>query len=611
MSKLYKIKFIKNTEKCIIGEIVSASKKSAESYVKNGYAKYVEIPKKKKETPNRIGPKDLTEKDWKENTKLTKEFRDKKNKEEPQNPFTKKLNKLEHESEFEGLKTYVFAQLLDKKRRDATETIVQYIKKNEHIYTTRDDEKSEVWIYKEGIYISQGKTFVRELCRIILNEAYTTQICNEVIAKIEADTYVGAEEFFSVKYLNKIVVENGILDLKTKRLTEFTHKKIFFNKLPVIYDPKAECVSINKHFEEVLEHKDDLHVMFELFGYLLYKEYKIEKAFIFSGSGRNGKSKTIELMKRFIGADSVVSISLQDIENDPYCISELMNKMANLAGDISNKSLKDTSSFKGLTGRDYISANRKFKTRVSFQNFAKMIFSANELPITYDKTPAFWNRWLIINFPYTFVSEKEYVFKGENEKVMCKVADKDIVEKITTKEELSGLLNKALEGLQKLLKQGDFSYSKTTEQVKEMWIRKSDSFAGFLMDCVKEDFDSVLTKEELRRAYNQYCKEFKLKICNDKHIKNELEITYGAYEDRKLIENKQIRLWKGITFKPKISQGRRKRHGFYTIGKLSNSLLSKNTPANLSTLSNFECNNCGVKSNNLTVEGLCPTCSEK
>jgi len=37
--------------------------------------------------------------------------------------------------------------------------------------------------------------------------------------------------------------------------------------------------------------------MFELFGFLLYKNYFIEKGVMFIGDGRNGKGKTINLMK--------------------------------------------------------------------------------------------------------------------------------------------------------------------------------------------------------------------------------------------------------------------------------------------------------------------------
>jgi len=48
MVKLYKIKFIKDTELKNVGDISNTSKSSAENAVKNGYAEYVEEPNKEK-----------------------------------------------------------------------------------------------------------------------------------------------------------------------------------------------------------------------------------------------------------------------------------------------------------------------------------------------------------------------------------------------------------------------------------------------------------------------------------------------------------------------------------------------------------------------------------
>jgi phage/plasmid-associated DNA primase len=41
----------------------------------------------------------------------------------------------------------------------------------------------------------------------------------------------------------------------------------------------------------------DLEVFYELVGYCLWKDYQIEKAVMMVGGGRNGKGKTIEMIK--------------------------------------------------------------------------------------------------------------------------------------------------------------------------------------------------------------------------------------------------------------------------------------------------------------------------
>lgn len=486
--------------------------------------------------------------------------------------------------EREELIRSVLASLAMKRPREATELIVDEILSKNKIYSTRDDEKSEMWIYQEGVYIPQAKTFIREFSRSILGNAYNSHLGNEVITKIEADTYVDPKGFFENNILDEICVKNGILNLKTRELTPFTEDKIFFNKHPIDYDPKKDCPAIKKHLMAVLKNKEDLPVMEELIGYLLWKEYTIEKAFMFCGDGRNGKGKTLELMKRFLGAENCVNIPLQQFENDPWALGDLFGKLANLAGDLDKRALYKTGAFKNLTGRDLISASRKFLSRVHFENYAKMIFCANDLPVTYDTTPAFWNRWVLLEFPYKFLSQKELDQLPDEEKKNCKLADPEIIEKITTDEELSGLLNMALEGLDRLLKQKDFSYSKSVSDVKEMWVRKSDSFSAFLMDCIEENFESKITKQELRKAYSIYCREHKITMSGDKTIKQILTTTYAVSEDRTRSEGKDLTFWNGIAFKNDM--GDMGDMGFSTYRQKNYSYSTQKTIGNHGTLGN-------------------------
>ena len=443
----------------------------------------------------------------------------------------------------------VLTNLALKKPRKATELIVQKILSEKKIYTIRDDEKTEMWIYNEGIYIPQAKTFIKEFSRLVLGKTYNSHLGNEIIAKIEVDTYIDSKEFFNNINLEEIAVENGILNIFTKKLRPFNQRDIFFNKIPITYNPKAKCPAIETHFKTVLKNEEDVPVIEELFGYLLFKEYRIEKAFMMCGSGRNGKGKTLELMKRFLGVENCANIPIQQFESDPYSVGELFNKMANLSGDIDKRALKHTGIFKNLTGRDLISANRKFLPRVNFVNFAKLIFCSNELPITYDLTPAFWNRWVTLEFPYTFVSQKEYNKLEEQEKKDYKIADPDIIDKIATPEELSGLLNVALEGLKRLMKQKDFSYSKSVAEVKDFWIRKSNSLMAFCMDCIEEDYDGKITKQEFRKGYSTYCRNNRISMQGDKAIKYFLTTNYAVGEERDQTGGKQISYWAGIKYK--------------------------------------------------------------
>jgi putative DNA primase/helicase len=263
-----------------------------------------------------------------------------------------------------------------------------------------------------------------------------------------------------------------------------------------------------------------------------------------TGGGRNGKSKTIDLMKRFVGIDNCSSVPLQQLETDLYSASELFNKLANLPGDLDSKALEHTGMFKTLTGRDLIAAPRKYLNRVKFINFAKMIFACNQLPKTKDTSIAFWNRWILFEFPYTFLSEQEYNETKIEDRDLIKLRDTNIIDKLSSPDELSGLLNRSLDGLDRLFSNKDFSNSQGVQEIKDLWIRKSDSFLAYCLDHL-EEADTRIEKKVLRKAYGKYCKLHKIKPMGDKIMRETLFENFAVSEERTSTEY----FWEGIKFK--------------------------------------------------------------
>jgi len=307
-----------------------------------------------------------------------------------------------NETEKINLSEDVMQKLLKKERDLATELMVNHITSLRNIYSTRNNERSEMWVYKEGIYIREARTYINEICREILHAAYTTQFSNAVADKIEADTYVDDQDFFKTENIEEIPVNNGILNLKTRQLTPFTPTKIFFSKLPMDYNPEATCENISKHFNEVLSSQQDVKVLEEVFGSILLKDYRIEKAIMMLGDGRNGKGKTHSIMKAFVGqAYSVVA--LKNMKEDNFRVIDMHRQLVNLSGELSSMSLKETGCLKMLIGRDPINADRKHLNGITFVNHATIIFAANELPRVYDNTAGFWDKWVLLDFPYKFI----------------------------------------------------------------------------------------------------------------------------------------------------------------------------------------------------------------
>lgn len=450
------------------------------------------------------------------------------------------------------LQKHLIVSISNKDNNQTSELVSNFVLKHNYIYTTKDDKASEIWFYNEGVYIPNGKCEIKELTRKLVGSFLTTHLLNQIILKIETDTYIESEEFFKQNTENKaeIPVRNGILNVIEKKLYPFTHEKIFFNKLPVIFNPDAKCDKIEEFLNTVLASEEDKTVFYEIAGFSLYKEYFLEKAIMFIGAGRNGKSKVISLLENLLGKENCEGLCLSSLTPENFSVSDLFGKLLNSAGDLSQVALKETGFFKSLTGRDKISAKRKFLNNIIFYNYAKMVFSCNKLPKVYDDSDGFWDRWLLIDFPWKFEPQSVYNKLSDEEKSKTKIQDPYIIEKIVSEKQLSGLLNQALEGLGRIYKNKEFSSTKTTKEIKEKWIRQSDSFTAFCMDFLEEDYDNYIIKKDLRKMYNKYCKKHRVQSQSDMVIKLRLQSMFGVGEEYKNdVKGVQQYSWSGIKLK--------------------------------------------------------------
>lgn len=365
-----------------------------------------------------------------------------------------------------------------------------------HFATMSDNETIYRWM--GGNYISGGETLIKELSEYYLKEKTRITYLNETLSYIKYRTVVDRKQMDGQPGIINML--NGSYDYVNNEFGEHDPTDLSMSQIPIEYNEEMDCPEIKKFVNQIVA-PEDVSIIQELFGYCLYKRYHIHKAFMFHGEGSNGKSTLINLLITFLGKENVASRPLQELCNDKFAKSDLYGKLANCYADLSSESMKFTGPFKLLTGEDMIHAEEKFKKGFKFINHAKLIFSCNQLPKVYDNSDAYFRRWIIINFPNTFSQDDES-------------ADKELLERLTAEQELSGLFNWALEGLGRLLGQGHFSYSPTTDQIRDQYERMSDSLSAFVMDRLTPDPVGTISKEELYKSYVQYCADYRLPCKN-------------------------------------------------------------------------------------------------
>jgi len=385
----------------------------------------------------------------------------------------------------------------NKEKKGARAMVAEYLLEEREILTHRKTE--DIYVYRNGVYHLGGEQVVKELCQETMGPLTTTYDIKEITETIKRCTFISEEEFEKPK--TKISVLNGILDLKKMKKEPHTPDFITRIQLPVEYDPDATCPKFMKFLSEIVP-SGEIPVIQEFVGYCLWKETPFHRYFVLIGEGRNGKSTLLDSIMALLGEKNVCNVSLQDITNSRFGAARLVGKLANIYPDLGTRALNSTGKLKSMVAGDRMHVEKKFKDGMDYTNYAKLIFSANRLPKSPDDSTAFWARFIIVNFPHYFGEEK---------------AKKNLVQELTTPEELSGMLNWALAGLGRLMKQGKFSYSTSQEEVRTQYLRLSDAIAAFTEERMEYDGKTELEKEEVYSAYVSYCKGYDL-VPKDKNI---------------------------------------------------------------------------------------------
>ncbi len=281
------------------------------------------------------------------------------------------------------------------------------------------------------------------------------------------------------KYIN---LENGMLNLETFQLVP--HNKALYSsiRVPIRYDPKAECPTFMKFLNDVFECDEErIKLTAEILGYCLTAETKAQKAFIFYGKGSNGKSVLADVVVQLSGKENCSAVPLQELDRS-FARYDLVGKLINVSteNEVGSGEL-NTQYFKAIVSGEPIRVEIKHGGSFMYKAICKLLFALNNLPYSKDKSHGFLRRLVILPFNKTFGS---------------KDADVHLPEKL--KAELPGILNFALEGLKRLRKNKyQFTQSSAVDQAVQEYADTLNPVRIFADDMIEagESHDSISYKD--------------------------------------------------------------------------------------------------------------------
>lgn len=354
-----------------------------------------------------------------------------------------------------------------------------FLKNNNHIIKINN----QLHIYKNGIYISGYSEIEAAMIQHIpgLNRAKRT----EVLAYLE----ILIRENTKAEDANLIAFENGLFNIVDDSFVDFTPEHIITNKIRWKYNPDAYSQLADDVLNRIACGDPQIRLLLEeAIGYCFYRRNELGKAFILTGDKSNGKSTFLSMVQNLLGDENIASLDLKEL-GDRFKTAEMFGKLANIGDDIGDEFIANPAIFKKLVTGERVSAERKGQNPFEFNNYSKLLFSANNIPRIKDKTGAVQRRLTIIPFDARFTADSPGF-------------DPYIKHKLKSDEVMEYLINLGIAGLKRVLINRQFSSSAKVQKAMDEYEENNNPILGFFKECEDEEFQ--IENEPTNKVYKRY-----------------------------------------------------------------------------------------------------------
>ena len=370
-----------------------------------------------------------------------------------------------------------------------------------HVRVRRDNRS--LWSCDGGIWKPEGDRELEHAARTALGSMnYGSNVSTQLKAQAKARRELEVEQETFGLPPGLVAVENGVVYLEAAAgdggdlaLRDLKPEDFALARLPVEYDPNATYDEWEQYVHEWAE-DGKADALQEYVGYCLHVgALPIDRALLLVGTGANGKSTFLHVVRALLGEKNTTSIGLQTLANEKDAVAEFYGSVANIDDDLSSRKLgQGLGMFKKLTAGDRVRGRRLYEDGFEFKATGKHLYAANQVPQVDvdDEDEAFWRRWLLVEFPNHYPPSDR---------------DPNLRDRFTRDEELSGVLNWAIDGWKRLLKQGRFTGEEEQAYNKrKRWQSWGDSVDEFISQCVENDPDADrISTSEAHRRYKAWC----------------------------------------------------------------------------------------------------------
>lgn len=377
-------------------------------------------------------------------------------------------------------------------------------------------------IYKDGIYIADDDEIRAEMITVIpgLNKTKRNEVYDYINLLIRDD--------IRLLNANLIAFKNGVYNIENDKFTDFSPDYIITNKINWNYNPASESELAENVLKKLSCNDEKIEALLkEVIGYCFYRYNELGKAFILTGDKSNGKSTFLDMISYLLGAENISSLDLAEL-GERFKTAELFGKLANIGDDIKGDFIPDLAIFKKLVTGDRVNVERKGLNPFEFNNYSKMLFSANKIPRVKDETGAVLRRLIIVPFNAKFdKNDKDY--------------DPYIKYKLRSSEVMEYLILEGLKGLKSVLENKGFTISEKVDAE----LQEFDEMNNPILMYVQDYSDDIVNNStnEVYLSYTSYCRESGLNPLGKIQFCRQICTMLGCKSVVRKIDGKSVRVF--------------------------------------------------------------------
>ena len=369
------------------------------------------------------------------------------------------------------------------------------------IYTIIYTDLNVLYVYSNNVYWELSENtclrLVRNLLHLSIPDSWKISYEKVVLSTIKLEARKISNFNQDMKRLNLL---NGIWNMEKQKLSKHTPKLYTSNQIPITYQHDAKCPKFRRFLKDIFEgDKQRIKLVQEIMGYSLTNLSKAQKAFIFLGTGANGKSVLMDIMIKLVGIDNVSTLPLSDFESS-FRRCMLIDKKLNVVTEAEFKTNAfSTNQFKAIVSGDVTTGEIKGGKLFNFRAYCKIVIAMNALPKVKDKSYGFKRRICVVVFDKTIKKEEQ------NKNLLLELSS-----------ELDGIFNFALKGL-KRLEENDFNFtsSERCEEYMKEYFEYNNPLESFVGEMLEQgNKNQRIRNPDLYDGYVKWCLEQGINVKN-------------------------------------------------------------------------------------------------